>query len=481
MVAVTVNPAAESPANPDHRVTVLMAALAGGLGWGIRGQYGHETGAMMAGLLVSLVLVLRLAPNLPPLAAARAVAMGTVAMGFGGSETYGQTLGLTHDAPLVGNWEALRWGMLGIAIKGGIWIGFAGLFLGMALGGVRYRAREVLLLMLALPLLQWIGVQLLNEPFDPAHRILPRIYFSDSWHWEPDSDLKPRREVWGGLLLALVAAWLWTGWRRGDGLARRLMPWGFLGGALGFPIGQCIQAWHAWNPEVFTRGIWVGLAPNMNWWNWMETTFGFVMGGTLAIGLWLHRGRIARPAGPSAAVAPWIEASLLAVHTTLLVLEEFGPFPFFNALYDPGFILGLIPMVAVATGRLWPAWLMFPVTLIPIAGKTFNHLAVEDTAGGPILGAVVLVTLPLAVSVWMAVDWLRRQSDVSATVPLLRRALLVSAWLYFGLNFAFFRFPWPWQAWTARTPNALYYALAVAVITVVALNGRRLPAGNPPA
>ena len=125
-------------------VTVLVTALAGGLGWGIRGQYGHETGAMMAGLLVALVLALRLAPHLPPLASARAVALATVAMGFGGTETYGQTIGLTQDAALIGNVAALGWGMLGLAIKGGIWIGFFGLFLGMGLGGIRYRVREML-------------------------------------------------------------------------------------------------------------------------------------------------------------------------------------------------------------------------------------------------------------------------------------------------------------------------------------------------
>ena len=28
---------------------VALGAMAGGLGWGIRGQYGHETGAMIAG------------------------------------------------------------------------------------------------------------------------------------------------------------------------------------------------------------------------------------------------------------------------------------------------------------------------------------------------------------------------------------------------------------------------------------------------
>ncbi len=127
---------------------VIFTAMAGGLGWGIRGQYGHETGAMIAGVLVSLTLVFLLCPGASSLQVVRAVALGTIAMGFGGTMTYGQTVGLTHDTPLVGNWAAFRWGMLGLAIKGGIWIGFAGFFLGLGLGGRRYRPVEMLLLLL---------------------------------------------------------------------------------------------------------------------------------------------------------------------------------------------------------------------------------------------------------------------------------------------------------------------------------------------
>ncbi len=114
---------------------ILFGALAGGMGWGIRGQYGHETGAMLAGLLVSLTLVLLCCPQLNGREAMRAVAWATVAIGFGGSMTYGQTVGLTHDRELVGNTQALLWGMLGLSIKGGLWIGFSGVFLGMGLGG----------------------------------------------------------------------------------------------------------------------------------------------------------------------------------------------------------------------------------------------------------------------------------------------------------------------------------------------------------
>ena len=89
-------------------LVLLLGAAAGAMGWGIRGQYGHETGAMIPGLLVGLVLVFLLVPRATSLRAARAVAMTAVAFSFGGSMTYGQTIGLTHDSELLGNWAAFR-------------------------------------------------------------------------------------------------------------------------------------------------------------------------------------------------------------------------------------------------------------------------------------------------------------------------------------------------------------------------------------
>ena len=49
---------------------VIFTAMAGGMAWGIRGQYGHETVAVIiAGVLVSLTLVLLLCPHASPLRA----------------------------------------------------------------------------------------------------------------------------------------------------------------------------------------------------------------------------------------------------------------------------------------------------------------------------------------------------------------------------------------------------------------------------
>lgn len=464
---------------------ILAAAAAGALGWGIRGQYGHETGAMIAGLLVSLVLVTALRPHAPAPWAMRAAAFGTVGAAFGGAMTYGQTIGLTQDAALVGNWAALRWGMLGLAIKGGVWIGWLGACLGMGLGGVRYRARELLLVMLALVGVSLLGIWLFNSPFEPGQHLLPRLYFSASWSWRPDApNLEPRREVWGGLLLALVALGAYTHAVRGDRLSLRLLGWGVIGGALGFPLGQSLQAFHAWNPEVFARGIWPALDPHVNWWNTMETTFGAVMGAALAAGAWRHRHLVAvapsfatATADSAAERASWIVWLGLTIHVALLMIAEFTDVPVLGRYADVLLLMGVLPLALIAESRWAPAVMALPVTMAPIAGKTVRQLVYEQHAIAPWLGWVFYVVVPVAGAcglAWWIVRRLDRQGDGRAP----RVALVFATWIYFGLNFAFFAYPWPWLPWTGRTLHALvFFVCAVAVTGTV--SGSDAPAAAP--
>ena len=75
-----------------------------------------------------------------------------------------------------------------------------------------------------------------------------------------------------------------------------------------------------------------------------------------------------------------------------------------------------------------------------------------------------------------------RASQGRPTVELLRASLAFAVWLYFGLNFAFFRFPWPWQTWTARTPNALVYTACTTLLVLAAVRIlRRSPQSSPSA
>lgn len=454
---------------------VVCAALAGGLGWGIRGQYGHETGAMVAGLLVGLALAVLFCRHAPALLTARAVAWFTIAIGFGGSMTYGQTVGLTHDAPLVGNWAALGWGMLGLGIKGAIWIGFAGVFLGMGLSGVRYRPGELLFVMLGLLGLCALGIRLLNEPFDPANKLLPTIYFSDSWYWEPNSDLKPRREIWGGLLFALAGLIAYAGWSRRDALGVRLACWGMVGGAIGFPLGQSLQAYHAWNLDLFRNGWWARFDPLINWWNFMETTFGAVMGAALGLGLWLNRNRIdLRPEESSALLPSTVEWLLVATHVALLIAAEFLSVPWVNTLYDFGLLLGFIPIVAVSGGRWWPYLLILPITALPIAAKTLRQLAYRETGSSVLAGWSHYLILPIAFTTVLALFFARIERQNREAGSFLCPVLLTATWLYFGLNYAFFHFPWPWTPWTYRTPNAIVFTLCAIALTILAWRSRNV-------
>jgi hypothetical protein len=455
-------------------MTMLLAAAAGGLGWGIRGQYGHETGAMIAGVLVGFTLVLLRAPHLSSLRAARAVALMAIGVSLGGSMTYGQTIGLTQNASLIGNGAALRWGLLGLFIKGGIWIGFAGALLGMGLSGKRYRAREIALLWVALLLLQLLGMWLLNSPFDPARRVLPRIYFSADWRWEPTAQLRPRRECWGGLGLALVGLVAYLYAVRRDRLAGNLALVGFLAGGLGFSGGQCVQAWHAWNPQLVAASWLRPLEPHINWWNMMEISFGVIWGGLLGAGLWLNRRRLPSADEPDEVEwGPVGELVLVAVYILLLAGAEFANVPAAAAFLELSLVAMFIPAIAVVAGRYWPYLFALPIVVLPIAGKSLRELVYTSGDFAPAWGWIVLLIVPLTVSGGLAI-WLAHRGKVGQSGRTVARVeLLTTAWIFFGLNLCFFRFPWPWSSWTGRTPSLLIFAACTLMLTAAALRARR--------
>ena len=480
----------ELSAQRDHRqspslvLAVVLTAMAGGMGWGIRGQYGHETGAMIAGVLVGLVLVFLFYTRSTSLSAARAVALCALGVSIGGSMTYGQTVGLTHDAALIGNWQALRWGLLGLFLKGGIWIAFAAALLGMALSDRRYRPLEMSLLLLVMVFAYFLGFYLFNTPFDPAGKALPTIYFSDHWFWERDAELKPRLERWGGLLAALAVLTLYARCVRRDRLAARLAFWGFLAGGVGFSLGQSVQAFHAWNVEMFQQG-WFGakIEPHMNWWNMMETTFGATFGAILALGLWLNRHLIGPGEDADEVELPiGAEWLLVGVHVAALTMWNFGSFAALDLFADLALTMVIIPIVAVAGGRLWPYLVTLPIVALPIAGKTFRQLCVVEEQVSTVTGALVYLVLPLCVTLAAALVLARNPTKPLGGRSFARWSLLLCTWLYFWLNFAFFHFPWPWQPWTGRTPSGIIFSVCAVGLTAAALlYGRRTDSGIPEA
>ena len=473
-------------------VTMLLVSMAAGMGWGIRGQYGHESGAMIAGTLASLTIVLLFIPNANSLFAARAAAMMTVGIGIGGTMTYGQTVGLTHDRDLVGNWEALRWGLIGLFVKGGIWISFAGAFLGMGLSGKSYRPLEMLLVMSGLIGLLFVGLWLLNSPFDPANKVLPRFYFSGNWYFQPDKvDLKPRREVWGGLLVALLGLLGYCGLVRRDSLALRLGWIGFLGGGFGFAGGQCIQAFHSWNAELFKTGALSSykVFGYVNWWNMMEITFGLVFGAVIAWGVWFNRHLIDPNASstnygdsedgewntsnaPQVCLSPTMEMALIAIHLVLLLNAEFLQMPEglqFLSRYTDGLYMCVLPMIGIVGGRIWPYAHLLPIVAAPICGKEIRALVYGEPQHYSVgFGWLMFAMIPVGIAIIMA-TWLISKSYTHQAREFASIGLIATVLLYFGLNTYFFHQGWPWLEWTSRTPSqCIFMICSICLIATAA-------------
>ncbi|UCH35367.1 MAG: hypothetical protein JSV65_03175 [Armatimonadota bacterium] len=238
------------------------------LGWGIRGQIGHERGAMIPGSLAGLSLAFTSADPEVHRRTGLLGAAGAMGTSFGGTETYGQTLGLSHGPTRA---ETYWWGLLGCAVKGGAWIGLSGTYLGMAASDRDYGPLEMMWLTAQSTALWHLGVEMVNRPHEPPDN-LPRIYFSGR------AADKPRPEVWAGQWFALLGLLGYALVKR-DTRTLIMGAYGILGGAAGFAGGQAVQAWGT------GKQLREGVFKYVGWWKVMETTFGLIAGTYLGAGM----------------------------------------------------------------------------------------------------------------------------------------------------------------------------------------------------
>ena len=87
------------------------------LGWRIRGQFGHEVGASMAGALGAMAVVL-FSGRSDWLARIHSFAMfGALGWGFGGSISYMKVVGYTHSSESM----TVLYGVAGVLLIGFMW------------------------------------------------------------------------------------------------------------------------------------------------------------------------------------------------------------------------------------------------------------------------------------------------------------------------------------------------------------------------
>ena len=260
---------------------ILLPALVTSVAWGLRGTIGGGTfGAMIPGTLVALTL--GTAAGASPSLAGRLAACGAIGLGFGGQETYGQTVGFVTGR---GAWF---WhGLAGIAVKGAVW-GFVG---GAVLGAAWVMPRRVdrgwwpaLACLVAGTVLGW---WLIDDP--------KLLYFSNRLD-------RPRPELWAGLLTGGLA---FTAWLTGAFPAVARVVWTFalagaLGGGAGFAVGIL----------GYAGGEAIGLPARwFSGWKFMEFTFGLLLGAALGWAALRQRAAIRpEPDAPgiiNASARPW--------------------------------------------------------------------------------------------------------------------------------------------------------------------------------
>jgi hypothetical protein len=182
----------------DHAWIVAAAGLALAIGWGIRGNFGHETGAMVPGALAALTAVLLSGREDWLRRAASFAFFGALGWSFGGSISYMQVIGYTHSAHSL----SVAYGFACLFIIGFCWGAFGGA--GTALPAVLDDSdlRRLYPLVLAI-----FGAWMLQDlAVARLHQVDSQFRHEDPLYWK-DTD-------WLGVLVGLLATLVYAAARR---------------------------------------------------------------------------------------------------------------------------------------------------------------------------------------------------------------------------------------------------------------------------
>ncbi len=361
----------------------LATALALSIGWGIRGNFGHEYGAMIPGALAAMAAVLLSGRDDWVRQIAFFGMFGALGWSFGGSISYMQVVAYTHS----GHSPSVLYGFACLFVIGFLWAALGGA--GTALPAVAGRQRLAeLMLPLGVVFVLWWLQGLVIEPW-----LLARGYELD-WF---DTD-------WMAALLAGLAALvvivvrrgidrstslilhMAVGWWAGFGLlvlglGLRMTPprgdnWA---GCLGMTAGAIVYCMRTGLAEVaraavvsgFIGGIGFAAASMLklvevtsgyvtNWHSILEQTTGLFNGIGIAVSL----SGLARRVGPvdsEGSLAPTSNrtAELLAVGFVLLVI------PYLNLRKNVAVWTrdGAVPDVMYGI----PAWVWFDLAALAVA------------------------------------------------------------------------------------------------------------------
>lgn len=181
-------------------------------------------GAMLPGAIFGLISVMGMGN--PPECAVMAAA-GAAASYMGAGLAVDESVKLASAPQAPGDYKR---GMIGLALKGGLWLGFIAIIVGMTSQRFYFvRHNDIPIIICALPVLNVIGKAIFNAPCEPASEIYPKIYFA-----------KSKAENWGGLLLMNLFLFIYALSHKAYGSADAWAA-AIIGGAIGLPAAYYIE------------------------------------------------------------------------------------------------------------------------------------------------------------------------------------------------------------------------------------------------
>jgi hypothetical protein len=283
---------------------ILITALSVSIGWGVRGQFGHEYGAALAGALGGMTVALLSGredwlPRIHYFAF-----LGAVGFGFGGAMSYMKSIAYMHSSDSV----TVLYGFGCVAVLGALWTAPAAAGMGLAARLDREQLTKLFIPVTAilvawhflavrgvaasLPWLRYLGdtgltgsIALLvvaamvlirrNNWGDGALLIVSMTVGSWIGHliliqWLHLEMNPPRGDTWAGNA-GLVGGILFFCWRRRYGAIAFATLGGLLLGGIGFAAGGAAKL------LVMSSGF------DTNWHSIMEQSQGFFLGIALAV------------------------------------------------------------------------------------------------------------------------------------------------------------------------------------------------------
>ncbi|MHC4355304.1 MAG: hypothetical protein ACYS0H_21600, partial [Planctomycetota bacterium] len=134
---------------------VILAALAMSVGWGFRGDYGHEAGAMVPGALLGLAICLASGRQDWWQRSTIMAFCGAIGWAFGGQMSYGRVIGYTAGSSL----PNVAYGYASLFLIGGMWGGIGAAILSLSVTESRSYLERFTGPLIVLGL-TWIGMDL---------------------------------------------------------------------------------------------------------------------------------------------------------------------------------------------------------------------------------------------------------------------------------------------------------------------------------